>query len=838
MSTHHHRPSSSLKQSNKTFKSRHTTKGALRDAAKGRTPRTSPKPSSQPIANSANSLRANRRNIAKQIQASKRQTMLDSKRLYATGQKGLSRLVTVISLTPDIDCQAVVKKLAEVVGEEIIDGKLNTPRFKTSIEFLFPSSSFHATLSSLPVSDFLLLLLSPEVEADEAGETLMRTMQSLGVPNVVGVVAPSTAGGNFTPGKKLKEITKSLLSFTQYFVPSLTRLFDLSSASDSDALNALRALCEPTPSQTQIGWRVGRAYAVAETLSFESHNDGEEGEKGRLAITGLVRGAALDPNRLVHVAGWGDYQVDKILSAPSLTAKNPSNPSIDTEEPIILAEPTPSSASSLVSFNAPSLTDELAKEQTWPEEDEMQQNNNGMDSEMGSEIPDAPVGTTPRRIKRVPKGMSEYQASWIVDSDGEDDDEGSEAEDGIAEGDKIDKEEMAVDHDPDDDETEEIETGGEKYNTYIRDQKQKDNNMSTHLNFPDELDTPLETPAQTRFARYRGLRSVRTSPWDPYENLPEEYGKIFSWDSKGDMRAKEWKKSETRLRKRVEKGWEEGVSGGVEPGTRVTIVLKNVPRSVFMHYRSASMPPIPLSLFSLHPHEHKQTVLNFTVSRNTEYEGSVRSKDPLILLVGPRKLRVNPIYSSFESGNPPPNNVHKFERYLLHNSTAGAQGSKNKDGTNTKVGGTNTYMATIYGPVVFSAGGGKVPCVLLKESELKDAADPGPSLRPPSTPILVASGTFHSPSTTRIIAKRVILTGHPFKVHKKTATVRYMFFNADDVSYFSPIQLYTKHGRTGHIKESLGTHGYFKAHFDGPVSQMDTVCMALYKRVYPKWSRG
>jgi hypothetical protein len=44
-------------------------------------------------------------------------------------------------------------------------------------------------------------------------------------------------------------------------------------------------------------------------------------------------------------------------------------------------------------------------------------------------------------------------------------------------------------------------------------------------------------------------------------------------------------------------------------------------------------------------------------------------------------------------------------------------------------------------------------------------------------PHLVATGSFLDPDPTRIIAKRILLTGHPFKVHKKTATIRYMFFN-------------------------------------------------------------
>ena len=178
---------------------------------------------------------------------------------------------------------------------------------------------------------------------------------------------------------------------------------------------------------------------------------------------------------------------------------------------------------------------------------------------------------------------------------------------------------------------------------------------------------------------------------------------------------------------------------------------------------------------------------------------------------------MNPLFSQhLRGGTKSANNVHKFERFL-------------KEGV--------ASVGTIYGPLTF----GRLPITLLKESD--DGAckqfyefDDIMVAHTTTALILVATGTLLPPSTTRIISKRIILTGHPIKIHKRTVTIRYMFFNPLDIAYFKPVQLHTKHGRVGHIQESLGTHGYFKAHFDGPVSQMDTVCLALYKRVWPRWS--
>lgn len=53
----------------------------------------------------------------------------------------------------------------------------------------------------------------------------------------------------------------------------------------------------------------------------------------------------------------------------------------------------------------------------------------------------------------------------------------------------------------------------------------------------------------------------------------------------------------------------------------MTVFLKNCTKEMSHHD-----PGRPFVMFGLLQHEHKKSVLNFTVQRNTEYDGSVRSK--------------------------------------------------------------------------------------------------------------------------------------------------------------------------------------------------------------------
>lgn len=92
--------------------------------------------------------------------------------------------------------------------------------------------------------------------------------------------------------------------------------------------------------------------------------------------------------------------------------------------------------------------------------------------------------------------------------------------------------------------------------------------------------------------------------------------------------------------------------------------------------------------------------------------------------------------------------------------------------------------------------------------------------RPPAHPKPHLLPTTPPPLTHPIHCHPHCCAGYPVRVHKTRAVVRLMFFNPDDVRWFKPLELWTKSGRRGRITEPLGTHGAFKARFDGPISQV------------------
>ncbi|RKP25100.1 hypothetical protein SYNPS1DRAFT_33053 [Syncephalis pseudoplumigaleata] len=804
----HHRPT--LKQTNKPFKSRHATKGQMRDKAKGRVQRQSIKG-----ATLRKQSRLDRRNAAKLEQKKKRETLVAITRLF-TGRNAVPKIVCIIPLCKDNDVLQFVRQLYrcenlppptanDLCGSGPV--YLTSERQKQTLQLLMPSRNFINILDTAKVADFCVFLVSAEEEVDRFGELCLRAIQSQGVPSVVSVVQHL----NQVPVKKRNDVKKSLASFMSYFFPDQDRVHSVDT--DTEAQVVMRSLTGQLPKP--IHWRDSHPYLLADEVDFapNPHNP----SVGSLKVTGFARGARFSANRLVHLPNYGNFQLEQILSCPLAAplgskpdaANTRHGPDMDAQgEVAVLERPDPEKRESLQSENDPDL---LANEQTWPTEEELQAAEERV-AKMQRDVDAPETDADSKNKKRVPKGTSAYQAAWIVDSDNDEDDEdgdgsGSDSYEDIDDSDEddaaIEDEEEAEAHpaneDDNNDEYEEValEDRSSQAGFQDLDPEEEDRQLNEYLarqrafqnevEFPDEIDTPLHMPARTRFQRYRGLQNFRRSFWDPFENLPLDYGRIYRF---ADYR---------RTRHRVTSDIH---VQGVQPGTRITLVLADVPVEAAQEAAAAIgsyTAHRPWIVFGLMQHENKMSVIHFTVTRDAQYTEPVRSKDALILHCGFRRFRVRPLYSQNTPGGKGTNHVHKYERFLRMDQTS---------------------VATVFAPIQF----GQMPIALYKET-----ADP-------NEPTLVATGTFMNAEPNRIIAKRIILSGHPFRVNKKSAVVRYMFFQPEDVLWFKPVQLYTKYGRQGHIKESLGTHGYMKCTFDGPMKQQDTVLMNLYKRIFPKWN--
>ncbi|KAK4973233.1 ribosome biogenesis protein tsr1 [Elasticomyces elasticus] len=813
MDQHHHR--STTKVSHKAFKAKHLTKGALKERSKGKV--ESFEKGARKTAQQQVMSKLDRRNQAKQKRLTNHADHLRAAGVFS-GRDGAPRIVAIVPLCDDVSSVATAQSLNKSldVDEEAPAGgpwKVTVDRFKQKVQYItLPNRDMIQALDAARVADFVLFVLSAEQDVDEVGEAMLRSIESQGVSSILTVVQGLDA---IEPAKRRPQISASLKSFITHFLPTQEKVHSLDSR--QDCANVVRSLCTTTPKG--IRWRESRSWMMVEDVRW---NDGKgkhvegAGPAQEVILTGVVRGKGLKADRLIQVGDWGDFQIEKITAAPvGMMRKRGREDDMaidDGAQEIILEEPSqdrddlnelaPEEAAMddindyPVSLAPSERKGVLLDDHHYFEDDE-------------SHVPDMP--------KRLPKGTSSYQAAWFLGdmSDSGSDIEDIEDQDGDfgMDGSAVPADGMeGLDHNMPD----QTEAGPSEYpqsemfldpspedeaEQLAAYRAQRKNDAEEDLEFPDEIELSPNVLARERLARYRGLKSLRTSHWEteedkPYE--PEEWRRL--------LEIADYNAAKSRVMK-------EALVGGVAPGKRVNIHIRDTAGVLQDWHRSNP----PTALFSLLRHEHKRTAVNYSITLSSDYPAPLKSKSELIMQCGPRRFVINPLFS--QAGNTP-NNVHKFDRYLHPGRTA---------------------IATFVAPLTWGA----VPVLFFrrrtsaKEQEAAvDATTGTADLATTPDLDLIATGTSLPPSTSRIIAKRIVLTGHPYKIHKKLVTVRYMFFNQEDVLWFKALQLWTKRGRSGFIKESLGTHGYFKATFDGKINPMDAVGVSMYKRVWPRSAKA
>ncbi len=677
--------------------------------------------------------------------------------------------------------------------------------FKQKITLIETKRNVHSVLDVAKIADLMLLVITVREDVlesqnmiDAKGKTVLSLLKAQGMASSIVVLH----GVDKIQPKKQQEVKKAYQKwckeeFPEGFEP---RLVCVDSIEKGDFKNMSRWIHEETV--RVIHWREKRSYLFVDQMKFTSNEqqDGAPMEpKGTLAIYGYLRGMSINAEQLMHLCNFDTFQIEKIVSVPHMTHQkkhhNGDTTMKDDEEEVVLQRMNESKAESLQSEILP---DPLANEQTWPSKEEF------LEAEENR-----------KKVARVPRGFSEYQSTWIVDEEDEEAQKSnslSALDDIDDDDDDLDDEEMddeEMDEEMDDEEerkmnlmeTQSMATSTNYDRLFNLDEDEKMTEQERELereqfmarmkqqqeevDFPDEVETPKDMPARVRFQKYRGLQSFKSSPWDPKESLPLDYAKIYQFEDLQKSQKLAYK--EHRLKELT----------NIQPDQYIGIYLKNVPATFVEKYEKfvlakESRESNVLIGFSLMRHEQKMSVLNLQVKKVPHYEAPIKAKDPVFVQIGFRTFLVEPIYSEHN----PRCDKHRHLRFLL----------------------PSTFLcATIFAPITYKPA----PVLMFSAKTFE----------------MVATGHVMNIDPDRIVLKKILLTGFPYKVHKRYAVVRWMFFNPEDIMWFKPVEVFTKHGKNGIIKEPLGTHGYMKCQFEDVVQQNDTICMPLYKRVFPRYSQ-
>ncbi|CAM9413488.1 unnamed protein product [Discosporangium mesarthrocarpum] len=796
-------------------------------------------------------------------------------------------------------------------------------KFKQRFTFVTPDRDLQSVLEFAKVADLLLVVLpvgdGQEGCVDEEGEMMLTSLKAMGLSSVVGLVQGLDLLKN---GKQQSEMRKWAQRFFDTEFAGLAKVVD-----SSNPAQVLRALTT-TPART-IHWRSIRSYMLADSAEIipprsgekdcmeeddvgDSHGPGGGSNEWRgsctLRLRGYIRGRPLGVNQLVHLCDAGTFRMRRIYSCPEpCPLKRRHQPKSSVAGPVsgvggagkgggeidheLLAEADPEEREDMA---MEADVDGLAGEQTWPTEEELAfadaavaearaaNEETSRKGEVEGEVEGGGKGGRGGRgaasaSKKRPKGWSEYQSVWLAEGGG-DGGEDREERGGDCNGMDMSGEEDwdNEDDEEDEDEDEDLLREGMGIDAAAREQEERRRRAveaaRDDTQFPDEVDTPGDRAARERFARYRALRSFRTSPWDPKESLPEDYARIFQFEdfaaiqkevlgmgqviehhqnqqllgakaersvvasssrsrassfARGDMHVDEegmgalggGEGTLGELEGRAQSGGSgalvpsamsaqarvSGHEGFISSGAFVEVEVEGV--SADLLERRRLLRPggrdWPLLFFSLLQHEHRLSVVHFNVRRDPRYEDPVPSKERLVLQCGFRRWSARPAFSQANLNC----DKHKYERFLHPDRFA---------------------VLSAYGPTTFQPS----PVLVFKETGGEGDGDGQRRMA------LVATGTLLGVDPDRIVLKKIVLTGYPIRVQKRRAVIKHMFHAPEDVRWFKPAELTTKYGLTGHIKEPVGTHGLMKVIFNKAVTQNDTVCLNLYKRVYPKMVGG
>lgn len=765
----HHR--SSLKQKNKKFKGTTKAKSA---SSRGKVDR---KTLVNQASNISNLSKMDRRNQNKMKQAA-RKAALEEQRKVFLGADGVARTVAIIPLTPSANVAALYTSL---VGAENTTGQIFVEAFKQNVRFFCPDrTNFLQAIDTTSAVDTVLFLVSAKDECiDQVGVDLLEVFRAQGLCTAVACIQDLET---VKTAKQHDLRTSWLASLTYHLAATLhQKLFSFDHfESKREAAEMMRIICQ-LHIYDGISWREVRPYIVAESMELQT------GAEPTLKLVGRIRGTrALDVNQLLHVPGIGDFRMKRLTLKP--TRRRGDQMEIDS---VVSAIPDPVHQER--PFDDTSVPGEEAEVQMTQV------------ASMSNEADKIYV--------KVPKGTSAYQARIIYEA-GLEESSSSSSEDEGEEDEEIDEKdplsETVSDEESDTEllelnaaeaaeedtakrremEAREAEQVMEDYAALKRQQLASNEPLSKY--FPDAVDAPEDESARVRYSKYRGVQSLRTSEWETeFDQIPSYYSAISQFGN--------FKLSMKRALMPAE---EEGNSP-FQPGARVEVEIDlngTYDQAALMAKISAFLQnPLqaPFAVYGLLAHENKYSILNFTVQpRLLPGQPVPRSKQPVLMISGFRRLEVAPIYSDASANL----SLHPLHRALPTDRPC---------------------IASVIAPIAYPP----MPILLFQAGASANSVS------------LFASGSLESVNPNRICLKRISFIGYPFKIHRRTATVRFMFFNPADVNWFRPVELVSSHQhRRGHIKESLGTHGYMKCIFDKQIQQNEQIAMHLYKRIFPKWN--